>query len=251
VATARAAAPPEPVSAEEAARETAMASLARIRPEARFRIHAAPGRGGDGAVTRVWIAGELQSFPASDPWSRGGTADLEVAVGSTTATERVTLAAGERGFLASVTLPKPVTGDAIEVRARLAGADPDAARLADSVRVALAEGSRLPLLFRRGPTTGNRYLPAATFLFSRTERVKIEIPVPAGTKTGSGRMLDRSGQPLSVPVAVTTRTDAAGTHWLTADITLAPLGAGDYIVETGFTTPGGEEKTVTAIRVTR
>jgi VWFA-related protein len=251
VAAARAAAPPEPVSAEEAARETAMASLARIRPEARFRIHAAPGRGGDGAVTRVWIAGELQSFPASDPWSRGGTADLEVAVGSTIATERVTLAAGERGFLASVTLPKPVTGDAIEVRARLAGADPDAARLADSIRVALAEGSRHPLLFRRGPTTGNRYLPAATFLFSRTERVKIEIPVPAGTKTGSGRMLDRSGQPLSVPVAVTTRTDAGGTHWLTADITLAPLGAGDYIVETGLTTPGGEEKTVTAIRVTR
>jgi VWFA-related protein len=251
VAAARAAAPPEPVSAEEAARDTAMASLARIRPEARFRIHAAPVRGDGGAVTRVWVAGELQPFPASDPWGRGGTADLEISIGGSTASARVTLEAGQRGFLTSVALPKPVSGEAVDVRARLAGTDPDAARLADSIRVALAEGARYVVVFRRGPTTGNRYQPAATFLFSRTERVRIEIPVPAGMKAGSGRILDRAGQPLPVPVALTTRTDPGGTHWVTADVTLAPLGAGDYLVETAFTTGGGEEKVVTAIRVAR
>jgi hypothetical protein len=64
-------------------------------------------------------------------------------------------------------------------------------------------------------------------------------------------MLDRAGQPLPVPVALTTRTDPGGTHWVTADVTLAPLGAGDYVVETSFTTGSGEEKVVTAIRVTR
>jgi VWFA-related protein len=251
IAAALAAAPPEPVSAEEAARDTAMASLARIRPEARFRIHAAPVRGDDGAVTRVWVAGELQPFPASDPWGRGGTADLEIAVGGTTATERVTLAAGARGFLASVALPRPASGEAVDVRARLAGTEPDAARLADSIRVPLAGAARHPLLYRRGPSTGNRYQPAATFLFSRTERARIEIPVPADAKAGGGRMLDRAGQPLPVPVTLAIRTGENGMHWVTADVTLAPLGAGDYVVETSFTTAGGEEKVVTALRVTR
>jgi hypothetical protein len=106
-------------------------------------------------------------------------------------------------------------------------------------------------LFRRGSTTGNRYLPAATFLFSRTERMRIEFPVPADARPGAGRMLDRAGQPLPIPVTPAGRTDDAGTHWLTADITLAPLGASDYVIELSFTAAGTEHKTVTAIRVTR
>ena len=251
VNAARAAAAPE-ASPEASARDTAMAALARIRSDARFRIHAAPARSApDGAVSRVWIAGELQPMPASDPWSRGGTADLEVTSGGATTTARVTLAPGERTFVTSVALAKPVSGEAIDVRARLAGTDPDAARLADSIHVPLTPDSRHPLVFRRGPTTGNRYLPAATFLFSRTERVRIEFSMPASALPGTARMLDRAGQPLPVPVAATARTDDSGTHWLTADITLAPLGAGDYVIEMSFTAAGSEHKTVTAIRVTR
>jgi len=252
VAAARAAAPPEPVSPEVAARESAMASLVRIRSDARFRIHAAPARGApDGPVTSVWIAGELQPIPASDPWTRGGTADLEVTAGGATTTARVTLGPGERTFLTSVALSKPASGAAIDVRARIAGTDPGAARLADSIHVPLTPGSRHPLLFRRGSSTGNRYLPAATFLFSRTERVRIEFSVPTDAKPGASRMLDRAGQPLAVPVTMTARADDAGNHWLTGDITLAPLGAGDFVIEMSFTAGGTEHKTVTAIRVTR
>ncbi len=252
VMAAREAAEPEAVTPEIAARDAAMASLARIRPDARFRIHAAPARGAAGdPVSRVWIAGELQPVPASDPWTRGGTADVEVEAGGTTVTARVTLAPGERTFVTSVDLPKPAGSGAIDVRVRLAGSDPEAARLADSIHVPLAPGVHHALPFRRGPTTGNRYLPAATFLFNRTERARIEFPVPADAKAGTGRMLDRTGNALSVPVAVTTRTDDRGAVWVTGDITLAPLGAGDYVVEMTFTTAGTEQKTVTAIRVTR
>ncbi len=252
VAAARAAAPPEPVSPEVAARESAMASLARIRSDARFRIHAAPARSGtEGAVSHVWIAGELQPVPASDPWVRGGTAQIEVASGGATTAAQVALAPGERTFLTSVALPRPASGGAIDVRARLAGADADAARLADSIHVPLAPDSRHPLLFRRGPTTGNRYLPAATFLFSRTERLRIEVPVAPGVKPGAARTLDRAGHALPVPVAVTSRTDDAGNHWVTGDVTLAPLGAGDFVIEMAFTDGGTEHKTMTAIRVTR
>jgi hypothetical protein len=63
--------------------------------------------------------------------------------------------------------------------------------------------------------------------------------------------MDRAGQALPIPVIVGERTDEAGRHWITADVTLAPLGAGDYVIEITTITPGGEHKTVTAIRVMR
>jgi hypothetical protein len=263
VSAARAAAAPEPISAEASATAAAIGALARIRPEARFRIHATPsGDAPDGSVSVVWIAGELQPPPASDPWTRGGAADIDVTSGGGTTTTRVDLPAGERTFLMRVALPAPVAGGAVDVRVRLTGADPDAARLADSIHVPVTPGARLPLLFRRGPTTGNRLLPAATFLFSRTERVRIDIPVSAAAKPGAGRLLDRGGQTLPIPVTVSARTDSAtGPHWITADVTLAPLAAGDYTIEVGVR-PGsdggqtssdspGEHKVITAIRVVR
>jgi hypothetical protein len=227
-----------------------MEALARIRPEARFRIYAAAGGDKTIGASVVWVAGELQPPSATDPWMKGGTADIEVTAGGATTTAKVTLAPGERAFLTSVMLPKPVDG-ALDVRARLTGAATDAARLADSIHVPLAAGSRQPLLFRRGPATGNRVIPAATFLFSRTERVRLEISAPADAKPGNGRLLDRSGQPLPLPVLVGEKTDETGRRWIVGDVTLAPLGAGDYIIELSFTAGGSENKTVTAIRVGR
>jgi hypothetical protein len=108
------------------------------------------------------------------------------------------------------------------------------------------------LLFRRGPATGNRPLPAATFLFSRTERARLEFPVGADAKPSGGRVLDRSNRPLTIPVAVGERTDAqSGQRWLTADITLAALAAGDYAVELTIAGGAGEQRVITAIRVGR
>jgi hypothetical protein len=64
-------------------------------------------------------------------------------------------------------------------------------------------------------------------------------------------MLDRAGQPLPLPVVMGEKVDEAGRRWIVADVTLAPLGAGDYIIELSFTAGGSENKTVTAIRVGR
>jgi hypothetical protein len=94
--------------------------------------------------------------------------------------------------------------------------------------------------------------PVAGFLFSRSERARLETPLSADDKPGAGRLLDRNGQPLQVPVAVTERVDAeSGQRWLVGEITLAALGAGDYAIELTATTASGEQKVVTAIRVTR
>ena len=54
-----------------------------------------------------------------------------------------------------------------------------------------------------------------------------------GEATGVDRRAARSHrQDVAVPVPTGERTDAAtGQRWLTADLTLAPLGAGDYAIE--------------------
>src|SRR5205809_1114830 len=68
----------------------------------------------------------------------------------------------------------------------------------------------------------------------------------------SGAVLDRNGTKTAVPVAVGERSDAAtGQRWLTADITLAPLGAGDYVIELSVAQGSEQKKTLVAIRVTQ
>ena len=42
-----------------------------------------------------------------------------------------------------------------------------------------------------------------------------------------------------------------GQRWLIGDVTLAALGAGDYVIEIGAISAGGTQKTLTPIRVTR
>jgi hypothetical protein len=109
-----------------------------------------------------------------------------------------------------------------------------------------------PLLFRRGATTGNRLLPAADLRFSRTERVRLELPVEGDVKPGSGRLLDRAGQPLQVPVIVGERLDeATGQRWITADVVLAALSGGDYAIEIEVVGVGKSQRVVSAIRLVR
>ena len=62
------------------------------------------------------------------------------------------------------------------------------------------------------------------------------------------RLLSRTGQPLAVTAAVTER-ELNNHQFLAVDVNLAPLGAGDYVIEV---TAGATEKTerrLVAIRV--
>jgi VWFA-related protein len=249
VAAARSAAA-APVPDAVAAVNTAMASLSRLRPDTRFSMNAVPISGaGTSAVFTIWIAGELPAGTAAGGWSQGGTAMLDISAGTVSTTARVTLAAGERTFAVPVKLPTSVEAGALDVRATLEGTDGE--RFSDILRLDLASSIGQPMLFRRGLTTGNRLLPAASFQFSRTERARLEFPATADSKTATGRLLDRTGEPLAVPVTIGERTDTTGQHWVTADITLAPLSAGDYAVELTRESGGTQQKIVTAIRITR
>lgn len=245
VARARAAsAAPTPEAAPSVGR--AISGLGRISPTARVYVNAVPV-GTSKTISRVWVAGELAAIP--DGGTPPTTADVEVTVQGTTETARVSLAPAQRGFLTSVRLPNPVEASSVDVRVRVSGGDSPGA---DSVTATLDAGLPRPLLFRRGPSTANRPQPAASYLFSRTERVHLEIPVGAEWTPGAARLLDKNGQPLAIPVTTGERTDAdGGARWFTADLTLAPLAPGDYAIEMSATTSAGEQRSVTAIRVTR
>lgn len=242
VAAARTAA--EKPDASKLAFDAAMGRLSRIRPETRFRINAAtqPQNG------TIWIAGELpQSSTRTDEFALGATADIEVKAGESTSTARVTLKPGERGFVVPVKLPG--NAERVQVRARLTG-EGTTIPLTDSIDATLTAPQ--PLAYRRGSSTGNRYLPAADFQFSRTERLRLEVPVGAEAKPEKARILDRTGKELPIPLTTSERTDAdTGQRWILADLTLAPLAAGDYAIEVSTTAGGGTQKVITAIRITR
>jgi hypothetical protein len=100
------------------------------------------------------------------------------------------------------------------------------------------------IFVRRGPTTGNRDVPTADLRFRRSEQLRVEIPAPEGTATA--RLLDRKGKPLSVPVTAALREDADGSRWQTAQVVLAPLAAGDYVIELAAGGDGAQRSRVLA-----
>ena len=113
-------------------------------------------------------------------------------------------------------------------------------------------GAGEPMIFHRGPATGNQVQPANGRVFPRSERVRMEMEAAVGGPVWSGVLLDRNGTKTVVPVTTGERTDAStGQRWLTADITLAPLGPGDYVVELATTVGNEQKKTLVAIRVTQ
>jgi hypothetical protein len=113
-------------------------------------------------------------------------------------------------------------------------------------------GEGEPLVFHRGPSTGNQVQPATGRVFPRSDRIRLELEAAAGTPVWSGTLLDRNGTRTAVPVVTAERTDAATTQrWLTAEIALAPLGPGDYVVELTVTQGTEQKRTLVAIRVTQ
>jgi hypothetical protein len=62
---------------------------------------------------------------------------------------------------------------------------------------------------------------------------------------GSARILDRTGKPLPIPLIATVRDDRDGSRWQSTELALAPLAAGDYLIELS----SGEKRTLVAFRV--
>jgi hypothetical protein len=130
-----------------------------------------------------------------------------------------------------VPLPSPPASEDLKVQVRLVGVG-TLARFTDTTVVRRATTGvawGAPLVLRRGPSTGIAWVPTADMRFRRQERLRVEIAGGEGAALDAleGALVDRRGNRMAVPVRV--EAPAEGRP-LTADVTLAPLAAGDYVI---------------------
>jgi VWFA-related protein len=229
----------------------ALGRLSQIRPTAPFRLHAIGVRTPGGV--RIFVAGELETSAARSAWGSG--ADVSVIIGGSGGAGgagRTSIEPVGRGFLVATNIGE-VSGE-LQVQARMSPRGGGGApAMGEVVAVPFAAPGAFaaaePLLFRISNASAPPR-PAADFRFNRTERVRLEIPLSANARPSGGRVLDRAGQPLDVPVATSDR-ESDGLRWLVADINLAPLSNGDYGIELSAQTDAAPQTIVTAIRVVR
>ena len=229
----------------------ALSRLARIQPSQRFTIHVTPVLDASGArITAVWVAGEV--LGPREEFARGGKVDVvdkSRPGGATIGGVVAELKPGERAFLVKLDVSGNDT-ESVDIDARVTPAG-EGTPLSEVVKVTADPKALEPVMFKRGPSTGNRLQPSASFEFSRTERLQLQLPLAGGAKPGAGRFLDRNAQPLQIPVQIGEKQDPDGQRWLTADATLSALGAGDYVVEITVLNGGAEQRVLTPVRVTR
>jgi VWFA-related protein len=109
-------------------------------------------------------------------------------------------------------------------------------------------GSGVVTVHRRGPFTGPVYLPTTDPVFRRAERLRIDVPVSTDC-TVSMRVLDRTAQPLPVPVTTIPRVEAGATIGISGELSLAPLAPAVYLVEVSIRRGEIEELHFLAIRI--
>jgi VWFA-related protein len=245
----RASAPPTPAAlaatAEAGIVEAAVNSLSTLSRELPMRLHAAAGWTPAGAAT-VWAVAEASRGPQGDDWAGGGQADamLVDSSGKTAATARAQIAPGSSTVRLVLSSAGLAAGD-YQLQIRTKGAQA-ASAASDTLRITLPAAPRATgaIFFRRGATTGNREMPTADLRFRRSERLRVDVPT-AGATAVTGRLLDRTGNALAIPVTATIRDDADGSRWQTAEVSLAPLAPGDYLIEL----TSGSDRMLEAFRI--
>src|SRR5580765_1471899 len=234
---------------EAAAVSAAIGPLAGYTREVPLRVQMAVGwKPGDATSAALWVVGELGGAADAGPqWNEGfdATATLTTPADVTVATGRLTAARGARTFRIALTPSQPLASGeyVLRVGAR-AGSSTIPSREVLRFAIPEAPGSAGALFIRRGPTTGNKEVPTADLRFRRSESVRLEIPTSADA-AGTARLLDRTGKPLAVPVATAIRDDPDGSRCQTAQLALAPLAPGDYVIEMA----SGERRLLSAFRI--
>lgn len=194
-----------------------------------------------GAAGRMAVTVELDRTIAALPeWAKGARVVVAVDPADRGAGTRAhvteMLAPGAR--VQSVRLPDgdgPIVAGRYQVRVEV-----------------LAEGARTPvvvstlvevpgeksllgsgiLVSRRGPGTGRIFEPTADARFRRTERLQAEVARLDPAAVVTARLLNRTGQVMQIPIATTDRPGADNAApAVLADVPLAPLAAGEYVLE--------------------
>jgi hypothetical protein len=215
-------------------------STFRIRPAAWVPSLSAGG-------ASVWVVGELEFRARREPaWANGARAEvlLLAADGRRVGTAEIEIPASQGSFGVKVPTTGPLVAGDYAVRVRLRGRDTEVTDTASVTIPAAGSAVGEAVMWRRGASTGPQYVRTSDPRFQRSERLRLELASDAAGATA--RLLDRTGKALQVPVQVSDRSDAAdGVRWIAAEVTLAPLAAGDYAVEV----VAGRDVRVTGFRV--
>jgi VWFA-related protein len=233
-AVVKAAVPPDP---GVAARDAALAML--NAPVVEHALKVAAGYEWRPAGPVIWAVAELGEAAARQAdWREGGQAQITLTTGDgrPVATGRGRVSPAGRMFAWS-SADTPL--EAGEYLVRVAGRgtqaveDDPGAQVRLNVPARPAEGAvalSTPHLLRRGPFTGAGFVPTADVKFRRAERIRITVSLGVQPAALTGRLLDRRGQPLAVPVTVEAH-DESGRPAALAEAALNSLAPGDYLIE--------------------
>lgn len=227
--------------------DDALERLGRIRSDARAFLTAARSASGLDVVVEL-ASREIESGRFSSGAPVTVTASPKEAGAPVSVEHRIP--AGARS--AVVTVPVSNAAGAWRVSLRMPGGSAADEPIEEGVDVAATSGDGAGDLrvFRAGASPRAVPQRAADPVFRRTERVHLEWPLDAAGDSRSARLLNRQGEALPVPVALSERAEDGRTV-LTADLQLAPLAPGDYVIELSVLRGDQRRECWMAIRVIR
>jgi len=182
-------------------------------------------------------------------WAQGADARVVVttADGATLPAVTARVEPGARSALMVVPLPAAAASPWRADVTFTSGAD----RLQDRDTMEAPRATTLlgnPIAYRAAPGPRPPIRPVADMQFRRTERVHVEWPALKPLDARQARVLGRNGQPLTLN-ATTTEREVNGSTMVAVDLNLAPLSAGDYVIELTAGSQGATETRLMAIRV--
>jgi VWFA-related protein len=231
---------PEELLSDRATRRARDRAAATAEPRSSappsFRIRTSAWASTDGAL--FWVVGELDPRLRRElVWTAAVKADVTVMAGDgrQVLTRALEVSPAENSFALRVPEQGELSDGDYAVRVKIYPEGDPGVALTDTARVALGRAPRglsEPLVWRRGPSTGPRYVQTAATRFRREDRLRLEFATRLDGAP-QARLVDRTGNPLQVPVTSSARADAddEGLRWVVAEVALAPLAAGDYEIE--------------------